>query len=257
LDLRLRGYTALVAGSTSGLGAAVAAALSTEGANVVIGGRRKTLAEELASTLPSAIGLALDMADPTSIEGAVATAEHAFGEIDIVVLNTGGPPPAAAAGLSETMLTSGLETLLLMQIHLVTRVLPGMRSRRWGRVLAIGSSGVQEPLADLAISNVARGALAAYLKTLSAEVAADGVTVNMVLPGRIDTERVTALDRLRAERQGIDVEAARRQSEEAIPAGRYGTPAEFGAVACFLCSGQASYVTGAQLRVDGGLARGF
>ncbi|MHB1940757.1 MAG: SDR family oxidoreductase [Candidatus Dormibacteria bacterium] len=257
MDLRLAGHTALVAGSTSGLGEAVAIALGGEGANVVIGGRRQLLAAQVASKLSSAIGLALDMADPASIEAVAEAAEKAFGRVDILVLNTGGPPPATAAGLSEPLLMSGLDTLLVRQVQLVERFLPDMRSQGWGRVLGIGSSGVQEPLADLVISNMARGALAAYLKTLSGEVAAEGVTVNMVLPGRIDTERVAALDRIRAERQGITATLARQRSEQSIPIGRYGSPGEFAAVACFLCSELASYVTGEQIRVDGGLARGF
>ncbi|HUY08954.1 MAG TPA: SDR family oxidoreductase [Candidatus Dormibacteraeota bacterium] len=257
MDLGLRERTAMVAGSTSGLGFAVATALGKEGANVVITGRRRALAEELAAGLPSAIGLALDLADPESIETAISTVEQIYGGVDIVVLNSGGPPPAAAAGLPETLLEPWLNTLLLRQIQLVTRVLPRMRSLRWGRVLAIGSRGVQEPLEDLAVSNIGRGALAAFLKTLSSEVAVDAVTVNMILPGRIDTDRVMELDRNAALRQSINVETARRRSEEMIPARRYGTPAEFGSVACFLCSEESSYITGIQMRVDGGLARGY
>jgi len=257
MDLRLSGHTALVAGSTSGLGAALAVALGQEGANVVVGGRRQAFAEHLAGTLPSALGVHLELADPGSIAAALATAERAFGPVDILVLNGGGPPLAAAAEVSEELLQAGLEMLLLRQIQLVARVLPGMRQRGWGRVLAVGSSGVQEPLDDLVVSNVARAALAAYLKTLSREVARDGVTVNMVLPGRIDTARVAALDRVRAEALQVGAEAVRLASEASIPMGRYGSSEEFAAVACFLCSEPAGYVTGAQIRVDGGLARGF
>jgi len=257
MDLGLEGHTAIVAGSTSGLGAAVAAMLGREGANVVIAGRRQALAQQLASELPRAIGVGLDLVDPTSIETAVSATERAFGAADILVLNSGGPPPAPAVDLDEGLLQSGLTALLLRQIDLVARLLPGMRSRHWGRIVAVGSSGVQQPLPDLAISNVARAALASYLKTLAAEVARDDVTVNMVLPGRIDTERVAALDRLRADRQGIDAATVKQRSEETIPLGRYGTPFEFAAVVCFLCSELASYVTGAQVRVDGGLVRGL
>jgi len=257
MDLGLEGHTAIVAGSTSGLGAAVATMLGREGANVVIAGRRQALAQRLASELPRAVGVGLDLADPTSIENTVSAAEQAFGGADILVLNSGGPPPAPAVDLAEGLLLSGLATMLFRQIDLVARLLPGMRSRHWGRIVAIGSSGVQQPIADLAISNVARGALASYLKTLADEVASDGVTVNMVLPGRIDTERVAALDRLRAERQGIDAATVKHRSQQTIPLGRYGTPSEFAAVACFLCSELASYVTGSQVRVDGGLVRGF
>jgi 3-oxoacyl-[acyl-carrier protein] reductase len=136
-------------------------------------------------------------------------------------------------------------------------VLPAMRERGWGRILAIGSSGVQQPIPNLVRSNVARAGLAAYLKTLAGEVARDGVTVNMILPGRIDTDRVAGLDANQAERRGIDIESVRKQSEGSIPAGRYGKPVEFADVAAFLCSERASYVTGSQVRVDGGLISGF
>lgn len=257
MELNLRGHTAFVAGSTSGLGLAIATALGAEGANVIVSGRREEMASDCARKLPSAIGVTLDMGDFGSIERALAAAAEAYGTVDIVILNSGGPPPGGASGLSEPLLRAGLETMLLGQIQLISSLLPGMRTRGWGRVLAIGSSGVQEPLADLVISNTVRAALAAYLKTLANEVAREGVTVNMVLPGRIDTERVAALDQRRAERDKIDVAEARKRSEEVIPARRYGTPAEFAAMACFLCSEPAGYVTGSQVRVDGGLARGF
>jgi 3-oxoacyl-[acyl-carrier protein] reductase len=130
-----------------------------------------------------------------------------------------------------------------------------MRERRFGRIVAVGSSGVQQPIEGLVASNAARAALAGYLKTLATEVAADGVTVNMVLPGRIDTERVGVLDRANAERSGISVEEARSRSEASIPAGRYGTPEEFAAVVTFLASAAAAYVTGEQVRCDGGMVR--
>jgi len=132
-----------------------------------------------------------------------------------------------------------------------------MRERGWGRVIAVGSSGVQQPIERLALSNVGRAALAGYLKTLAGEVAGDGVTVNMVLPGRIDTDRVSALDAATAERTGATVEQVRTRSESAIPAGRYGTPDEFAAVVLFLASNAASYVTGEQIRCDGGMVRAY
>jgi 3-oxoacyl-[acyl-carrier protein] reductase len=139
--------------------------------------------------------------------------------------------------------------------RLVRAVLPGMRGRGFGRIVAVGSSGVQAPLERLVASNAARAALAGYLKTLATEVAADGVTVNMVLPGRIATDRTTSIDKATAERTGTTPEQARAQSEAAIPAGRYGTPDEFAAVVTFLASAAASYVTGEQIRCDGGLVR--
>lgn len=257
MDLRLTGRTAVVVGSTSGLGEAIAIALGREGAKVVITGRRKELAERLAGTLPRAIGVGLDISEQSSIESVMSTAEARFGGVDILVLNSGGPPPVTAVDLDPQVLLSALDTLLIRQIAFVARVLPAMRRQRWGRILAVGSSGIQEPLSNLVISNVGRTALAAYLKTLAMEVMEDGVTVNMVLPGRIDTARVAGLDGVRAERLGIAPSLVRQQSEQLIPARRYGRPDEFGAIACFLCSELASYVTGEQIRVDGGLARGY
>jgi len=147
---------------------------------------------------------------------------------------------------------------LMVQHHrLVEAALPSMRERGWGRIVAVGSSGVQEPIEMLALSNTGRAALSGYLKTLAAEVAADGVTVNMVLPGRIDTDRVAALDRARAERSGSTPEEVRAASERAIPARRYGRPEEFAAAVVFLASEPASYVTGVRLRCDGGMVRSF
>jgi 3-oxoacyl-[acyl-carrier protein] reductase len=252
MELGLTGRTALVVGSTSGLGLAIAQGLGAEGARVVLSGRREDLANDHAAALPEAIGVRIDLTDPSSVDNAVAQARSAFGEIDVLVLNSGGPPPGSAVDLSSEDMASSVETLLLAQIRLASLVLPTMRREGWGRVLAIGSSGVQQPIPHLVRSNVARAGLAAYLKTLAGEVARDGVTVNMVLPGRIDTDRVTALNEANAKRLGTDAATVREQSQASIPAGRYGTPAEFADVAVFLCSERASYVTGAQIRVDGG-----
>ena len=257
MELGLAGRTAFVGGSTAGLGAAIAEALSHEGARVAVTGRRGDLARSLAGELQGAIGLEVDLADPHSVEAAVTATEQALGPIDILIINGGGPPVGAAADVTDEVVGAALEPLLLRPLQLVGRVLPQMRARGWGRVLAVGSSGVREPLADMVLSNVGRGALAAYLKTLAAEVAADGVTVNMILPGRIETARVSQLDALRAQREKTDVASVRRRSEQLIPMRRYGSPAEFAAVACFLCSAAASYVTGEQVRVDGGQARGY
>jgi 3-oxoacyl-[acyl-carrier protein] reductase len=255
MDLGIKGRTAVVLGATSGIGAATAQALAAEGADVVVVGRNGERARELAASLPSAVGVEADLTDPASPERVVSAAREAFGEIDILVLNGGGPAPGTASAMDADSAQSAVDLLLKPHIALVQRVLDGMIERGWGRIVAVGSSGVQQPLPNLAASNVGRAALAGYLKTLAAEVAGNGVTVNMVLPGRIDTARVVQLDRNAAERTGRSVEEARTASEATIPAGRYGEPEEFASVVAFLASDRAGYVTGEQVRCDGGLVR--
>jgi 3-oxoacyl-[acyl-carrier protein] reductase len=253
MDLGLQGRTAVVAASTGGLGAATARALAAEGARVVVSGRRGDQARRIAAELPQAVGVEVDL---TAVDGPaelVAAAEQAFGPVDVAVLNGPGPRPGRAAELTDDDVEGAIAALLLPHRRLVSAVLPGMRERGWGRLLAVGSSGVAAPLPDLAASNLGRAALAGWLKTLAAEVAADGVTVNLLLPGRIATDRVAQLDQAAAGRSGRSVEEVQAASRARIPAGRYGRPEEFGAVAAFLCSDAAGYVTGTALRCDGGL----
>jgi 3-oxoacyl-[acyl-carrier protein] reductase len=227
IDLGLRGRAALVAGSTSGLGLAVAQVLGREHANVALCGRRASIAAQRATELPSAIGVELDLTKPATVDDAVARTLDAFGRIDVLVLNAGGPPPGPATELTPQNMAEALETLLLAQVNLVSMVLPGMRSRRWGRILAIGSSGVQQPIPHLVRSNVARAGLAAYLKTLAGEVAQDGITVNMILPGRIDTDH--ALQVLAAVDQIIDHVAYRMFAvlhSDALVTGEWSAPVQ-------------------------------
>ncbi|MFD5121133.1 SDR family oxidoreductase [Streptomyces sp. NPDC058385] len=255
MDLGIRGRVALVAASTGGLGRAVAEALAAEGASVVVAGRRGELAEEIADQLPEAVAVQADLSAPGGPQALVEAAREAYGDPDILILNGPGPRPGTAADLDTGDLAAAVDSLLLAQQRLVALTLPAMRSRAWGRILAIGSSGITAPLPGLALSNAGRAALAAYLKTLATEVAADGVTVNLLLPGRIATDRVAALDAARAEREQRPVTEVEAASKATIPAGRYGTPAEFGASAAFLCGAPASYITGTALRCDGGLVR--
>lgn len=257
MDTGLAGRTVLIPGSTSGLGLASARAFAAEGANVVVTGRRGDVAATEAAALPSAIGVEIDLTEPDAASRLVEQTHEAFGPVDVLVLNSGGPPPGTATDTTPAAVESALQTLLLQQLRLVQAVLPSMRKGGWGRIVAIGSSGVQQPLEMLTLSNTGRAALSGYLKTLAAEVAADGVTVNMVLPGRIDTERVAALDESKADRSGRSAAEVRSAAEATIPAGRYGRPEEFAAAVVFLASGAASYITGTQLRVDGGLVRSF
>jgi 3-oxoacyl-[acyl-carrier protein] reductase len=255
MDYGLVGKVAVVPGATSGLGLASARALATEGAHVVLAGRRAELAERHAAELPSAVGIGVDLDDPDASAALVAAAVDRFGPVDVLVLNGGGPAPSAAAGMSSDDAAAAVDRLLSPHVRLVSAVLPGMRDRGWGRIVAIGSSGIQQPIDGLAASNVGRAALAGYLKTLASEVAADGVTVNLVLPGRINTDRVVSLDEANARRQGRAVDEVRAAAEASIPIGRYGEPDEFGAVVAFLASTAAGYVTGTQVRCDGGLVR--
>lgn len=255
MDLGISGRTAIVLGATSGLGAAIAEGLAHEGANVVVVGRDTDRAEERARSLGSAVAVTADLTDPDAPARIVAAAEESFGHVDILVLNGGGPKPGAAAALTPADVDSAVSLLVRPHVALVNAVLPGMTDRGWGRVIAVGSSGVQQPLPNLTASNVGRAALAGYLKTLAAEVAGSGVTVNMVLPGRIDTDRVAQLDQAAADRTGGTPAEARAASEATIPVGRYGAPEEFAAVAVFLAGTSAGYVTGEQIRCDGGLVR--
>ncbi|MDD7836497.1 MULTISPECIES: SDR family oxidoreductase [Paenarthrobacter] len=273
MDLGIAGKTALVAASTGGLGLAVARALAAEGVRVAVVGRRRDRAKEIVAELQAAYGtgtlgigslgssgfdavaIEADLGTPEGIESAVDQTVANLGPIDILVLNGPGPKPGAAATLTSEDMAAAFDLLVKPHHALVSRVLPGMRERRWGRILAIGSSGVTAPLPNLAVSNTGRAALAGYLKTLAAEVALDEVTVNLLLPGRIATDRVTQLDQAAAKRRGTTLEDIQLESRKTIPARRYGEPAEFGAAAAFLCSAPASYITGVALRCDGGLIR--
>ena len=253
MDLGIEGRVALVAASTGGLGLAVATALAAEGARVVVTGRSLERAQQVAATLPDAVARELDVDDPDAPARIVDEVGTSVGPIDVLVTNGPGPAPSEARSTSAEAFERASERLFAPQQRMIAAALPSMAARGWGRILAVGSSGIVAPLAGLAASNVARAALAAYLKTLAGEVAADGVTVNLLLPGRIATDRVASLDAAAAARRGLDLETVQQQSQAAIPARRYGRPDEFGAAAAFLCSRQASYITGVALRCDGGL----
>jgi 3-oxoacyl-[acyl-carrier protein] reductase len=285
MDFGLHGRTALVCSSTAGLGLGAARALAAEGARVAVCGRDAGTAAAVAATLPAPatgrppaaaasapgsstpsssasgtavpahVGLAADLSEEDAGARLAAAAEEAAGPVDVLVLNGPGPRPGAAAELTWDAAGAAIDLLLRPHIALVRALLPGMRARGWGRIVAVGSSGVVAPLEHLVASNLGRSALQAYLKTLAQEVAGAGVTVNMVLPGRIATDRVASLDAAAADRTGRTVAEVESESVARIPAGRYGTIDEFGAAVAFLASTQASYITGVSLRCDGGLIR--
>jgi len=239
--------------STSGLGAATAAALAAEGARVVVTGRDADRAASVASGLPDAVAVAADISEPSGVQQLVEETLSRLGPPDVVVLNGPGPSPSSAIDMTPKEAAQAADLLLMPHLDVLHRTVPHMRQQGWGRVLAIGSAGVEAPIPMLTASNVGRAALSAYLKTLAGEVAGDGVTVNMLLPGRIATARVEALDAAAAERSGQTHDEVRAQSEQALPMRRYGTAEEFGAVAAFLCSHQAAYITGSRVRCDGGM----
>lgn len=256
MDFGIKGKTALVLGASSGLGRAIAVSLAGEGAHVAVAGRRADKLDEVVAEINAAggKGLALpwDLSDLSAIDPNVTRVEQALGPIDILINNTGGPPPTTAHGQKPELWAQQFQNLVLSVIAITDRVLPGMRQRKWGRVITSATSGVVSPIPNLGISNTLRASLVTWSKTLSQEVARDGVTVNVVLPGRIMTDRITQIDGLTAQKQGRSADEVTRDSAAAIPMGRLGDPREYGDAVAFLASARASYITGSILRVDGG-----
>lgn len=255
MNLDLENRSALVCGASQGIGLAIAEALADEGCRVGLLARSADKLEHnvarLAGLGQRAVALVADMGDWPSVEAALAQ----FGAPDILVTNTGGPPPAAVTAIDPGLWQRQFEAMVLNQMRLVTAALPAMRAGKFGRILNIASTTVIEPYGALPLSGALRAALANWLKLVATEAAADGVTVNTLLPGSIDTERVSKLNAAEAQQRGIAVEQVVAQSCAAIPAGRYGTPREFAAVAAFLASPRASYVTGQMIRIDGGVTK--
>jgi 3-oxoacyl-[acyl-carrier protein] reductase len=253
MDLGIAGKTALVLGAGGGLGGAIARSLSREGVKVAAADLDAKAAEATAAALNGGMALAWDLADLGSIDGHVKSIEAKFGPIDILVNNTGGPPPTTASGQDPAVWLKQFQAMVLSVIAVTDRVLPGMKAKKWGRVITSTSSGVIAPIPNLGISNALRSSLVGWSKTLSREVAKDGITANIVLPGRIATDRIQQLDEARAKRENKTVEAVRADSIATIPVGRYGKPEEYGDVVAFLAGVPAAYLTGSIIRVDGGL----
>lgn len=260
MDLGLTGKRALVLGASRGLGAAIARTLAAEGATVIAAARgldatKAWIAECPAETRGRLSAVTLDLADLASVEALLASLQP--DGVDILIANSGGPPPAEAREAKRDDWLRHFEAMAVNLFHVAQSLLPQMTARGWGRIITIGSSGVEQPIPRLALSNGIRSAVIGWSKTLSAEVAAHGVTVNVVLPGRIQTERVNQLDKAAADRAGTTPEATAAASRATIPAGRYGTAQEFADVVAFLASTCASYVTGTKIRIDGGATRGI
>jgi 3-oxoacyl-[acyl-carrier protein] reductase len=260
MDLGLNGKRAVVLAGTRGLGAGVARALCAEGVEVMICGRSGAVdaAKEMSKDAAEGgmvHGLDCDVYDRPALDAFLDAARSKLGGIDILVLNGGGPPPGPAAGTQADDWELWFGRMFANLVHAANRCVPAMREQGWGRLLTIASSAAVQPLENMGLSNSIRAGLLAWNKTLSLEVAADGVNCNVLLPGRIDTERVEALDQANAKRLGQSVEDIRAQARAGIPARRYGTAQEFGDVGAFLCSARAAYMTGSAVRVDGGLIR--
>jgi 3-oxoacyl-[acyl-carrier protein] reductase len=256
MDLGINGKRALVLGGSKGLGRGIAEALAAEGAIVALTGRDQAKAAQSAAQVgESTKGLALDLANPDAIDPFLDRLESDFGQIDILVLNGGGPPPSLAAEIDPAFWRAQFDTMVLAGMRITNRLLPSMRQNGWGRIMAVASTSIREPIPGLTASNALRSAVAGWLKTLAGEVAAEGVTVNMLLPGRLATDRTLSFDKMDAESEGLSIETVAARSQSDIPVGRYGTPAEFGAAAAFLASRHAGYITGVALPIDGGLSR--
>jgi 3-oxoacyl-[acyl-carrier protein] reductase len=247
MDLGLRDRVALVTGASKGIGQGIAAALAAEGARVAMASRSAERIEAAAAVI-GARGYAFDSDDLDAVPGLIERVEADLGPIDVYVANTGGPPASAdPLGFTREQWEAAHRSLVLSPMTFLERLLPGMRSRGFGRIVAIGSMAVREPVDNLQLSNAHRPGLVAAFKVLARQSARDGVTLNVVHPGQIATDRMidTAGSR----------EAAEERARDTIPAGRLGTVEELAAAAVFLCSVPAGYITGTTLLVDGGLTR--
>lgn len=252
MDFGLNNKVALVFGAGGGLGGAIARSLAGEGARVVCADIDEGAAQ---ATADATGGLALhwDLADLDAIPGKIARIKAEYGPVEVLVNNTGGPPPTPASGQASAEWERYFRSMVASVIAVTDAVLPDMKAAGWGRIVTSTSSGVVAPIANLGISNALRMSLVGWSKTLASEVGRDGITANVILPGRIATGRITFLDEQKAKREGRPVAEIAAASTASIPVGRYGKPQEYGDTVAFLASDRASFITGSVIRVDGGM----
>ncbi len=244
MDLGLEGRVALVMGASRGIGRAIAECLAREGARVAIASRSSERIEATAARIDGAVPFVADASDPDRLAALPGEVEAALGPVDILIANAGGPPFGGALEHERDKWERAYRSLVLAPHVLAGAVLPGMRERGWGRIVNVGSSSTREPIPGLNLSNAHRMAAVGFLKTLSREVAADGITVNTVATGRFATERL-------ADAQG-SLAGAEEAAQSEVPAGRLGQPTEYGDLVAFLCSERAAYITGTVIPIDGG-----
>ena len=251
MDLGISGKRALVLGASRGLGQAIAQALAAEGVIVFAAARSVDKIAAYADGLDNIYPIEMDLGQIEQVDRVV---DDLIGDggVDIIVNNGGGPPPGMAQTAERAAWLTHFEAMAANVFHLNTQLLPMMKERQWGRIISITSSGVEQPIPNLALSNGIRSAVVGWSKSLANEVASDGITVNVVMPGRIHTQRVDELDAAAANRTETDVAEVAAKSRATIPAGRYGKPEEFADVVTFLASMRAGYVTGSKIRIDGG-----
>jgi 3-oxoacyl-[acyl-carrier protein] reductase len=260
MDLGLKGRRALVMGASKGLGRSIADALAAEGVALVVSGRDQASLDAVAAELraagaPAAHGVPADIASAADMDRLVTEAERLLGAVDILVLNHGGPPPGGPLEITQDQLVEWFPRIVLHPIRVATRLIPAMRERGYGRVITVGSTGMEQPIPNLALSNILRGAIVGWNKSMALEVAGQGVTCNILAPGAILTGRLRETSASAAKVRGVDADVIIHERAKTIPAGRVGRPEEFGPLAAFLCSDKAAYITGSILRIDGGMVR--
>ena len=262
MNLGLKGKRALVMGASKGLGRSIADALAAEGAALVISGRDQATLDVAARELvalgaASCIGIPADVSQGAQMDALADGAVAAMGGVDILIQNHGGPPPGPALEVTEELLNTWFQSIVLSPVRITNRLLPAMRAQKYGRIINVGSTGMLQPLPNMVLSNTLRASIMGWMKTLSSEVAHEGITCNIVAPGAIRTDRSLETAGSLAKRQGKSVDEVIAERSKTIPAGRYGMPNEYGPLVAFLCSDQAAYITGSIMRTDGGMVRGW